>query len=172
MDLIRTDQFDQPGDEDRVYLPADMDCALNRQLMEYWQDCGKNSALPHVGDFDIIEVHEFAPWIALIDVLNEGEDFYYRLAGPKYARIIGDDLSGKLLRDCSDKVAIERLTGIFVQALALSGPICVSGKVGHTNGRAGFHSEACILPLTNDAGVIIRLVHMIRIKKDNGEWSR
>jgi len=66
-----------------------------RALLTYWMSLRDGNRLPRQSDFDALSVPSVLGFIMLIDVLNNGEDFYYRVYGTWIARGTGFDLTGK-----------------------------------------------------------------------------
>jgi hypothetical protein len=76
--------------------PATLYGAPNRFLLEYWR-AERQGALPPISAIDPIRMRPALGRILIIEPVDEGRDFRYRLFGTHIAAISGYDMTGKLL---------------------------------------------------------------------------
>jgi len=156
--------------ESHIYSFEDVSCPPIKEFSEYWLSLCPEGGLPSVAQFDLLEFPQFAPWIALADVLDDGADFQFRLIGTKIVRVFGGDITGATLSQ-GDRGHVEgRIALIYKYVYATKGPVWGGGRVGNVDGRAGFESAGALLPLVNDAGEIVRIIHMVRLQTPDGRW--
>src|SRR5690348_5030782 len=65
-----------------------------RFLLRYWQDLRGSRALPPAREIDAIEMRPALGYISLLDVVDGGRDFHYRLFGSIVAGVSGFDMTG------------------------------------------------------------------------------
>ena len=68
-----------------------------RTLLNYWETLRHGDRLPPQADFDVLAVPCVFGFLMLLDVVNNGEDFYYRVYGTWIAQGTGFDMTGKRL---------------------------------------------------------------------------
>ena len=156
--------------ENRSYDFEDVECSAIRELSDYWFSLCDGEAFPSADVFDPLSFPEHIMWMSIVDVLDGGKDFGFRLVGTRMARMFGSDLTGKKISEGTRPHVEGRLGLIYQYSLLVGGPVWGCGPVGNVFGRRGFHSEACILPLSRVGGEISRLVHMTQLRDEKGNW--
>lgn len=67
-------------------------------LQSFWDSkAGRKRSLPARADFDVLELWPWLGHLALVEVIDGGADFRYRLHGTEMVDILGMDLTGRLL---------------------------------------------------------------------------
>ncbi len=66
-----------------------------RALYDYWRGKRHGRRFPSRADIDPLEIPRLLEHIGLIDVMEGGEDFSYRLVGTGIARAFGEDPTGR-----------------------------------------------------------------------------
>lgn len=84
--------------------PEDLSLELLRVIYEYWAAMprctrGRFAGLPLASELDPLEVHRALGYLMLLDVLEGGEDFRYRVYGSKIADVVGFDSTGLLVSE-------------------------------------------------------------------------
>ena len=68
-----------------------------RALLRYWGGLRKGDGLPHYAGFDVLDIPSAVGFLMLLDVIDGGEDFHYRVYGTGIAQDTGFDMTGKRL---------------------------------------------------------------------------
>lgn len=76
---------------------AEAPTAELRTLLNYWRALQEGNQLPRQANFDVLAVPSVLGFLMLMDVIDGGEDFYYRVYGTKIAQDTGFDMTGKRL---------------------------------------------------------------------------
>jgi hypothetical protein len=76
---------------------ADLTTRPLRVVLEYWSGLARHGALPHYRQVDPAEMRNALGYVMLVDAVDGGRDFRYRLYGSIIARISGADMTGRLL---------------------------------------------------------------------------
>lgn len=158
------------ADDNQFVEKGEIECRGVHAFVAYWESLRDGEEIPKVSKFDPMEFPEDLPWAAVCDCLDAGADFQFRLVGTKLVRIFDGDLTGKRLSDNPRDYVEGRLQHIYKTAVETAVPLYVKGRVGNVGGRAGFDSEGCVLPLADENGNVVRLVHMFRLRADDGAW--
>ena len=74
-------------------------------LREFWEQKRAGLRMPARLSFDIFE---FAPWmghLTILDVVDNGADFYFRLHGTNIVELYGYEMTGKLVSNLPQEVS-------------------------------------------------------------------
>jgi len=140
------------GVDPREYPPHRAPVA---RLVALWEDRRGDRAMPRRADFSVPDLKPWLGDLALLDVIDDGADFRYRVHGVNLAQRAGFDLSVKLLSSLPDPPR-----GIFAheyrRALAHRTPRhFVNPSILD---RSKDHYEKLILPLSSDGETIDMLL--------------
>lgn len=126
-----------------------------KNLYEFWSGKRAGRRMPSRTDFDTVE---FAPWmgnLSLIDVVDGGRDFYYRVHGTLLVNYLGRDLTGGQVTDLAPD-QIDLVMAEYRNVLATSSPQFVSRP--HINGNREFlRTDKLMLPLAHD-GLTVTMI--------------
>src|SRR5262245_3725099 len=67
------------------------------QLYDYWNKLRGKRFAPSLREVDPREISRLLPWVWLVDVVDDGDDFLFRLGGEKIIEYVGRRLSGARL---------------------------------------------------------------------------
>lgn len=107
-----------------VAAEADIASPRLRELWRYWLALHRGADLPTRADFDPAAIPLLLPYLMLVDVVDGGRDFRYRLVGTHVARIHGADNTGRLVSQAfpsHDAAYVMRLYRWVVEARAAVG---------------------------------------------------
>ena len=77
---------------------------LQRQALDYWQSLqGPEGELPARAHLDVLDIPGVMPNVVIFDVLDDPQDFRYRLVGTKITENTFGDYTGKTLRQMEGK---------------------------------------------------------------------
>ena len=123
-------------------------------LYQYWDSKRAGRPMPTRADIDPTEIPTLLPFILLIDVLDGGADFRYRLVGTDIVRWVGNDLTGRTFAEVlpagnyADYIAgIARESIRQRSALYSEGGFVVDGRVDRQVRRL-------VLPLSADGTTV------------------
>ena len=120
-------------------------------LYRLWQSKRGGRTLPARSDFGH---RELVPWfgnLILLDVVNGGADYRYRLFGVTLAQEAGFDMTGKLLSEYPLKDRLPHFYEVFAQVLRNRAPALSEHDPGVTNVR---RRRRLILPLGKDGETV------------------
>jgi hypothetical protein len=90
------------------------------------------------------------PWIWMIDVINDGKDFRFRIAGERVIEFMGRRLAGELMSDHSDNPFFQRMRAILVECHQRKKPVAVGPIRSNLKGKEFFEIEVVVMPLSED----------------------
>ena len=76
-------------------LPFD----VQRDLLDYWNAIRGDAQMPARSDFDPLAIPHVLPYVGLIDIIEPGPQFRYRLIGTKMPAYAGRRLEGQLVEE-------------------------------------------------------------------------
>lgn len=126
-------------------------------LARYWSSLATGASLPHMAQIDPFSMRSALGYVILLDVVEGGRDFRYRLYGSVVAAISGFDLTGRLLSE----FPASRYVAEF--AVAVDQAVCRRRRPVYTRRmpvgaeRVTAWHRLC-LPLVDDAGEVVRLL--------------
>jgi len=83
--------------EDNAPRLPDIETSLLQQLYHYWVDRRGGRLHPARADIDPVDIPRLLPYIMLVDVLDDGQRFRFRLVGTRIA--MGADPTGRFLHE-------------------------------------------------------------------------
>ncbi len=85
-----------------------------RALFGYWREKRGDRAMPARADLDPLEIPTLLPIVGLVDVLDGGARFRYRLTGTEIVDVDGHDPTGRFLDEAPpDAGYADYLIGLF-----------------------------------------------------------
>ena len=117
----------------------------------YWYVMGRHAPghLPRRSDLDPIEMKEWLSNIELLDVINQGETFRYRIAGDAIERIFHSRMHGRLLEDVFHGAVLEFKILMFRRCIQ-HGTIILSNDNLERGGKTLLKYERLLIPLSDD----------------------
>ncbi len=70
-----------------------------RDIYRYWRGKCREGAFPSRADIDPTEIPALLPHVFLIDVVEDGRDFRYRLVGTHIIESVGFEFTGQLVSE-------------------------------------------------------------------------
>jgi hypothetical protein len=117
-------------------------------LLTYWVGLRRDRQLPLASDLDPLQLKFILGWLMLIDPVDRGGDFRYRLYGSSIADVIGRDLTGCLVSDSFPAFA-RFASDVYRRSMILQRPIMTRHSPPPRIPVVAW--ERLILPLAPDA---------------------
>ena len=88
-----------------------LDISSQRNLYEVWQAArgASGGAVPNRGDIDVLDLRDCMGHLLMLDVVDGGRDFLYRVHGTNVARAYGSDMTGKMISDLPSEMSLNLL---------------------------------------------------------------
>jgi hypothetical protein len=124
-------------------------------LLDFWQRKRGARLMPARTDVDVLELRPWLGYVHMVEVLEGGADFRYRIYGTEIAVAFGSDLTGKRL-SAVPAAAREAVRRSYAMACQSCAPLFLSEDPLLTSSLE--RVESLILPLSGDGVVVDRLL--------------
>jgi hypothetical protein len=127
-----------------------------REFAELWEAKRGERPLPLRDDFPF---EELAPWfghVLIMDVIDGGRDFRYRMIGTAITEFLDRDYSGRLVSECDygEGDARSRVAETFRQPVIDGRPVFRSGYVVWAADKTWRTYDSVHCPLSRDGGAV------------------
>jgi hypothetical protein len=135
-----------------------------RRLYEVWIDAARGSgrSMPARADIDILELTSYIGELSLLEVVDDGADFRYRVLSGGAAKLLGRDYTGMLLSETAshrDRERVERLMQRYRRVVELKVPWYA--RTPAIPEMPVLYTERLALPLSDD-GIKVNMILMAR----------
>jgi hypothetical protein len=128
-----------------------------RFLLEHWTSLRRDGALPRTDDIDPIDMRPALGFVMLIDAVDGGRDFRYRLYGSAIAAVSEFDMTGKLLSSHgASTLVIEQSLATYRAALMRREAVYTVRAPIRAQYTAHWHRVA--MPLVDESGTVVRFL--------------
>ena len=127
------------------------------QLLRHWEQSRGGRELPTRADLLPITLPRVLPWLVMLDVINGGAEFRFRLCGTAIADILGFEPRGETLSVLPEQLA-ERITVTGRYCIETRVPLRGVSSKSSMPGQEFQGTEICCLPVSNDGKTIDILV--------------
>jgi PAS domain len=128
-----------------------------RFLHAYWTALAAGRSMPGIAEIDALALRPALGYIALLDVVDGGRDFRYRLYGTILAAVAGFDMTGRLI---SEHKASPHITHFYMAshraAVTRGRPFFTEHRPGSTHLTRGWHRV--VLPFAGADGSVQRFL--------------
>jgi hypothetical protein len=134
------------------------------ELLAYWNARRGARFAPTRADIDPADIVALLPDLMMVDVIDAGRDFRFRLIGTRIVEGLGRDSTGRLFSElyANQPAARQRLGDRFQQVIKLRRPVFSRGQLYWVPERGHKRFDSAHLPLSNDgASVDIVLAALI-----------
>ena len=156
-----------------VWAPGDRDCAtsINNFLIAHWFQLVPTGGIPPATSIDPSFFKNALGYVHLLETLEAGEDFRYRVFGSLISSVLGFDMTGHSMSafDASDCI-VDLAIAAVAASIDLRQPLLTRRA---SDGVAQISVwERLILPFADETGQICRLLVGTVPLKVNGEVIR
>lgn len=124
-----------------------------QDIYRHWLGLAHGPGLPVRDDFDPVDVPLLLPYVYLVDVIDGGADFRYRVVGTHITESAGFDFTGQLVSDFMRTNESEDRAGEYHRCLGTGQPNCRSGNLVDY-GREHMLYERLLCPMTRTSGKV------------------
>lgn len=143
-----------------TWTPIDDDVQLKdvrlRMLLAHWREASRRGMMPSRDFIDPTRLGELMGWLFLYRVERDPLRFFYLLYGPKIARRVGFDLTGKYVDDHPDPEARVAINRLLAAVVTTGRPH--RGEAPRRLLDRPMTTEAVVMPLAGPGGVIDHLL--------------
>ena len=108
--------------------------------------------------FDPVDVPRLLPYLFLVDLIDDGRDFRYRLIGGHIREHSPANFAGRRLSEIQDIGSQGRLREIYRRAVADAAPVAARIPYATPELAADSHYDLLVVPLADDAGRLSQLI--------------
>ena len=124
------------------------------QFTELWRSRCQGNTLPGRGDFDWSDLRPWFGSILMMDVIDGGADFRYRLIGVKLIEAVHRDLTGKMVSECSYGDNRDNVVDTFRRPVIERAPVFRKGPVVWRPDFDWRHYASVHCPLASDGKTV------------------
>lgn len=137
--------------------PSDMASDKLRFLLDYWTGLRRDRALPQTTDIDPMRMRPALGYVMLVDVIDGGRDFRYRLYGSDLAFVSGFDMTGRHLSSHGASAnVVEFSLAVYRAAVIRKEPVFTSRKP--VGARHTTEWQRVVMPLVDETGAVTRFL--------------
>ena len=132
---------------------------LLAELVAYWEEKRRGRIAPRRGDIDPAELRRHLPYVHMLDVIDDGADFRFRLIGTAIVEGLGRDSTGKTFGEMfgARPEVMARLCARFRVVVREKRPTFSRGRMFWHPDRAYREFVAASVPLSED-GVSVNII--------------
>jgi len=138
----------------------DVDCPILSAAFHHWLDNRCGGEPPTVKHIDPHRLRPALGWFVLVDLVDGGDDFSYRLFGSEIAWRFDIDLTGQRVSSSPAPLG-PFLVAAYRACVAARGPLLA--QCAFSDPAAG-HVRCLLLPWTDDAGAVIRIMAVVSLR--------
>lgn len=139
------------------------------RFLRYYRSLAQGRPMPRYGDFRPADVSWLLGKLYVMDVLDGGADYRFRLLGAALTRLHGCDHTGKRLSDVEYPGLSNPLRAEMAMLLKLRKPLLQRGRVVWSEcGSIG--AEKLLVPLTDDAGELAVILGALHYEHPDEDW--
>jgi hypothetical protein len=121
---------------------------------EAWKRTATGRMAPKREEITPALLRSVLPWIWMIDVVEGGADFRFRLAGDRIVQFMGRRYAGLMLSDHLDGPFFQRMRAVLVECLSRKAPVAVGPVRTNLPGKQFLEMEVVVTPLSEDGDTI------------------
>ncbi|UUX48105.1 PAS domain-containing protein [Nisaea acidiphila] len=139
------------------------DPAISR-FMQLWEDRRRpDQSIPSRQAFEIEDLMEWLGHILILDVIDGGADFHYRLVGTEIATALGRDYSGRRMSECTFGVSAADVIGEFGEVVAARRPLVRRGHITWAPDKSWRTFRSVHAPLATDGETVDKTMGVLLI---------
>ena len=132
--------------------PVDPASPRLRAFQAYWRGLAPDGVVPAYGGFDVVHVpRDLLAFLILLDVLEDGRDFRYRVVGTGVVDAIGRDFTGETVSEYRHRHEPPAVAEGYRQVCATRAPDLYQGTL-ESVGKGFIRYARLALPLAGDDG--------------------
>ena len=127
------------------------------RLFAYWRSKQRGQIAPARRDIDPAEIPRLLPWVWLVDVVDGGSDFRFRIGGEKLVEFLGRRMTGETTNALASSPFFSNIAQAFAQCVRERRPILRPlARTAHEQ-RNYLETEAVFLPLSENGADISQI---------------
>jgi len=120
------------------------------KLFAYWSAKAQGRFAPPRSDINPAEIPRLLPWVWLIDVIDGGADFRFRIGGEKLLDFIGHRMTGERIGPHRERPFFGTVAQAFAACVDAKRPLLRPHARTRYEQRGAIETEALLLPLSDN----------------------
>jgi hypothetical protein len=129
-----------------------------RFLLRYWTELAGTRTMPGTREIDALEMRPALGYINLLDVVEGGEDFRYRVFGSVIAAVAGYDMTGRMVSALKTAPYMAEFALATCRAVVQRGEPLLTEYRPPSSAVPTVAWHGLVLPLAGDSGAVARLL--------------
>lgn len=129
------------------------------EILQYWKTLCGDRPMPRRADFDPVAIPKLLANVCLVEVIDGGRDYYYRVAGSHLEEMSGQRLQGKLFSEIPHAKARQSMSATCDACVEAAAPVVIKNQLQEP-GREHLSITAIILPLSDDGEAVNMILTM------------
>ncbi len=142
----------------------------HRTLLDYWVKKRGQRQMPDRVDLDPIDIPKLLPDIGLLDVIEGGRRFYFRVVGSNINRSFGHDYTGHYLDDVAPIGYSQFITLLYRKVVETRCPIYSLGKCRYRDSSVR-SIQRLLLPVTKGSDNVDQIFYSTCLGGIQGEFQ-
>lgn len=139
-------------------------------LLHYWTGKRAQNAIPDRSDVDPIDIPKLLPDIGLLDVIDGGRRFYFRVVGSNINRSFGHDYTGQYLDDVAPIGYSQFITLLYKKVVQARCPVYSLGKCRYRDSSVR-SIQRLLLPLTKGGSDVDQIFYSTCLGGIQGDFQ-
>jgi hypothetical protein len=119
-------------------------------VLDAWKRMAAGRAAPRREEITPALLRTALPWIWMVDVVDGGKDFRFRLAGDRVIQFLGRRYAGELISESLDNPFFQRMRAILAECTEHKKPLAVGPLRSNLKGKEFFEIEIVVMPLSEN----------------------
>ena len=128
-----------------------------------WERVKGSRLAPKRQEITLALVRTLAPWMWIVEVVDDGEDFRFRQAGDRVVQFLGRRYSGTSLSELPSDPFFNRLETILARCLEQKAPVAFGPVRSAHPGKEHWEVEVIALPLSEDGEKVTALFGVVEL---------
>lgn len=145
-----------------------------QRFIDLWDERRAGRPMPSRSDFVPEDLREWFGHVLILDVIEGGADFYYRLVGVEIARALGRDYTGRRMTECIYDDSRAAVIEEFREVVEACRPVLREGHVTWAPDRSWRAFKSVHAPLASDGQTVDKTMGVLLIghamPRPSREW--
>jgi len=154
---------------DSPYKPAHaLASAILAGVHATWEQVSAGRLAPRRDEITPALLKTALPWIWMIDVVDGGADFRFRVAGDRVVQFMGRRYAGELLSAAGGTPFFQRMRAVLEACIRRREPVALGPLRSIKEGKEFLEMEVLVLPLSEDGSEITTLFGALETRPIGG----
>jgi len=134
-----------------------------RATYALWESVKGSRLAPKRQEITLALVRTLAPWMWIVEVVDDGKDFRFRQAGDRVVQFVGRRYSGMVLSELPSDPFYDRLQNILRCCWNQKAPVAFGPVRSAHPGKEHWEVEVVALPLSDDGDKVTALFGVVEL---------